>query len=305
MTADADNGGHALQPWTNVLHLDRASMLSSHRYSDRFSVVRVLQPDERAEPISKSTSVPSLLLSVFMRPVAAAGYRLSFDGAHVPVGAIPAFNTNIIDLEAEPSMWAARGLDYVHFHMRRSVIDDTAADLGYGRVSAFRPIINREDIVLAQLAKIMAPALDESVPSPLALDQLELLLGAHLVQRYSEAKRTTTATSRGLASWQRRKVTELLRANLDGSLRLADLARTCGLSVSHFARSFKQTFGVSCHRWLTDLRIERAKELLVSGGLSLTDVAIQSGFADQAAFTRTFRRVAGVPPGRWRREHGR
>jgi AraC-like DNA-binding protein len=265
----------------------------------------VLLVEPAAIDVAKSTSVPSLLVSVFMQPVRAAGYRLSIDGAQVPVGAIPAFNTNLVDLEAEPVMWALRGLDYIHFNMRRSAIDDTAAELGYGRVSAFRPIINREDIVLAQIAKTMAPILGASGSSPLALDQLELILSAHLVQRYGETKRTPATTTRGLASWQRRQVTELLRANLDGSLRLADLAQACDLSVSHFARSFKRAFGVSCHRWLTDLRIDCAKQLLSGAELTLTEVAVQSGFADQAAFTRTFRRIVGLPPGRWRREHGR
>ena len=299
------SGQTVLQPWTNLLRLDRSSMAASHRYADRFSVVRVVQVDDRPEPIFKSTTVPSLLVSVFLQPMVAAGYRLSIDGAHVPIGAIPAFNTNIVDLEAEPAMSALRGLDYVHFHMRRSAIDDTAAELGYGRVSALRPVINREDIVLAQIAKTMAPILGRSASSPLALDHLELILSAHLVQRYGETKRTHAVTTRGLASWQRRQVTELLRANLDGRLRLADLAQACHLSVSHFARSFKRAFGVSCHRWLTDLRIERAKELLASADLTLTDVAVQSGFADQAAFTRTFHRIVGLPPGRWRREHAR
>ena len=294
-----------LQPWTNLLRLDRWSMMANHCYADRFSVVRVMQLDDRSEPISKTTSVPSLLVSVFMQPVQARAYGLSIDGAHVPIGAIPAFNTNLVDLEAEPTMWARRGLDYIHFNMRRSAIDDTAAELGYGRVSAFRPVINREDIVLAQIAKMMAPTLGASRSSPLALDQLELILSAHLVQRYGETRRTHAAATRGLASWQRRQVTELLRANLDGSLRLADLAQACNLSVSHFARSFKRAFGVSCHRWLTDLRIERAKQLLPSAELTLTDVAVQSGFADQAAFTRTFRRIVGVPPGRWRRDSER
>jgi len=126
---------------------------------------------------------------------------------------IPAFHTNIIDLEAGPVMWAARGLDYVHFHMRRSVIDDTAAELGYGPVSAFRPVINREDIVLAQIAKSMAPALGESVPSPLALDQLELIVrraSRSAVQRGEASKCRDDPRSRFV---QRRRVTELLRAN--------------------------------------------------------------------------------------------
>jgi AraC family transcriptional regulator len=292
----------SLEPWTNLLRLNRSSMMANHRYADRFSVVRVMQLDDRAEPIKKSTSVPSLLVSVFVKPMSAGGYHLSFDGTNVPVGDIPAFNASIVDLEAEPTMCSTRGLDYVHFHMRRSAIDEAASELGYGRAPGFRSIVNREDIVLAQIAKSMLPVLGTERPSPLALDQLELIVGAHLVQRYGETNRTRAVTSRGLAAWQRRRVTELLRANLDGSLRLAELAQACNLSVSHFARSFKRTFGVSCHRWLIELRIERAKSLLSVADLSLTDVALKSGFNDQTAFTRTFRRIVGVPPGRWRRE---
>lgn len=78
-----------------------------------------------------------------------------------------------------------------------------------------------------------------------------------------------------------------------------------GLSASDFARSFKASFGVSCHRWLTDCRVERAKELLAATDAQLVDVSSQSGFGDQAAFTRTFHRLVGLSPGRWRREHKR
>ena len=97
----------------------------------------------------------------------------------------------------------------------------------------------------------------------------------------------------------------MLRENLDGRIRLAALAQTCDLSVSHFARAFKASFGVTCHRWLTERRIERAQELLASTRMSLEEIASQSGFADQAAFTRVFRRFVGVPPGLWRRENGK
>jgi AraC-like DNA-binding protein len=52
---------------------------------------------------------------------------------------------------------------------------------------------------------------------------------------------------RGLAQWQKTRATELLRESLPGGVRLADLARECDLSVSHFARSFKASFGVTSH----------------------------------------------------------
>ncbi|HSY63315.1 MAG TPA: helix-turn-helix transcriptional regulator, partial [Terriglobales bacterium] len=63
------------------------------------------------------------------------------------------------------------------------------------------------------------------------------------------------------------------------------------------------TFGISTHQWLIRRRIEHAQGLLRQTSTSIADVAIQSGFGDQAAFTRTFRRTIGVSPGRWRRYH--
>ena len=95
---------------------------------------------------------------------------------------------------------------------------------------------------------------------------------------------------------------ELVAAHLDGSIRLATLARECGLSVSHFARSFRQSFGTSAHRYLVLQRVERSKELLRESHRPLSEVALDAGFADQAAFSRTFKAVVGNPPGQWRRE---
>ena len=176
-----------------------------------------------------------------------------------------------------------------------------------GRSVRFDLRSRNQDVVLAQMAKSMLPLLGaHSGPLPLAVDHLELILGAHLVQRYGESRSyQAVAVNRGLAAWQQRRVTELLRSKLDGSVRLADLARVCDLSVSHFSRSFKASFGVTCHRWLTERRVERARELLAVADIPLADVAAQSGFTDQAVFTRAFHRIVGMPPGRWRRVHAR
>jgi AraC-like DNA-binding protein len=288
------------------LCLDQSSTLRRHRYADRFSVVRVQTTGPLVEAVRKSSHVPALLVSVFAQPVAAAGYRLWVDGRRVPTGTIPAFRANVVDLDAQPAMWGDSGVDHIHFHVRRAAIDDTAGDLGYERVGAFRLSVGEEDLVLAQITKNVLPLLGTTPrPQSLALDHLELILGAHLVQRYGATRPRRTIVAGGLAAWQRKRAMELLRANLDGSVRLADLASACDLSVSHFARAFKASFGVTPHRWLTERRVERAQELLALSDTPLVDVAGQCGFGDQAAFTRTFHRIAGLTPGRWRREHGR
>ena len=125
-----------------------------------------------------------------------------------------------------------------------------------------------------------------------------LTRAVHLDRAPAEALPISTG---GLAPWQKRRVMDLLTRHLAENISVRSLAGECGLSTSHFGRAFKTSFGVSAHRWFVERRIERSKELLLQTHESLVDVADQTGFADQAAFTRTFRRLVGVSPGRWRR----
>jgi AraC family transcriptional regulator len=104
-----------------------------------------------------------------------------------------------------------------------------------------------------------------------------------------------------LAPWQERRAKELLSACFDGDISLTELARECNLSRSHFARAFRQTTGQPPHRWLLDRRMERAKDLLLRSTLTLADIAIACGFADQSHFTRVFSALFATSPGVWRR----
>jgi len=78
------------------------------------------------------------------------------------------------------------------------------------------------------------------------------------------------------------------------------LARVSRVSEAHFARSFKQAFGVPPHRYLLTRRIERAMALLRDTGLSVTDIAFQTGWSSLGTFGRQFRDVAGASPGKIR-----
>ena len=74
------------------------------------------------------------------------------------------------------------------------------------------------------------------------------------------------------------------------------LARVSGVSEAHFARSFKQAFGVPPHRYLLTRRIERATALLRDTELSITEIAFQTGWESLGTFGRTFRDVTGESP---------
>ena len=78
------------------------------------------------------------------------------------------------------------------------------------------------------------------------------------------------------------------------------LARVSHVSEAHFARSFKDAFGVPPHRYLLTRRIERATALLRETELSITDIAFQTGWKSLGTFGRTFRDVTGESPGELR-----
>lgn len=75
------------------------------------------------------------------------------------------------------------------------------------------------------------------------------------------------------------------------------LARVSGVSEAHFARSFKQAFGVPPHRYLLTRRVERAMSLLRETELPITDIAFQTGWGSLGTFGRTFRDITGESPG--------
>jgi len=78
------------------------------------------------------------------------------------------------------------------------------------------------------------------------------------------------------------------------------LARVSGVSEAHFARCFKEAFGVPPHRYLLTRRIERATALLRDTDQPIIDIAFQTGWRSLGTFGRTFRDVTGESPGDFR-----
>ena len=293
---------------TRVSHLHRkeSSPVPSVVRADSFAITRWESPNGLADRIPKVSSVSALLVSVSIKSLATGDYHLWVADKHVPTPYIPAFRSNVIDLDAQPSCWVGSAFDYVLFHVPRTGLDDIAAELGIGPLDTYRLSFDEEDLVLAQLTKNMLPYVGQpGSPGSLSLDHLNLILGAHLLQKYAGLRKPNVTSVGGLGPWQKRRATELLNENLAGRIRLSQLAQECGLSISHFARSFKVSFGMSTHRWLVQRRIERSQELLMKTHESLADIAEETGFSDQAAFTRVFHQIVGISPGRWRRDHQR
>jgi transcriptional regulator GlxA family with amidase domain len=105
----------------------------------------------------------------------------------------------------------------------------------------------------------------------------------------------------GLAPWLVRKISNFIDANLTSAVRVDDLAALAKLSRYHFSRAFRQSFDESPHAYIMRRRIERAQGLMLTSVVPLSQIAVECGLADQAHFTKLFRRLVGESPGVWRR----
>jgi AraC-like DNA-binding protein len=162
------------------------------------------------------------------------------------------------------------------------------------------------DLILLRLVSVVEPLLQKSSEaSPLFLDQLETTIGIHLIERYNRATNLESASQgAALSRPQLALAVEMLSSNTAGNVRVADVAQACGLSRGYFIRGFKKATGKAPHQWILSQRVEQARGLLMKTGMSLADIALICGFADQSHFTRVFSASTGLPPGAWRRATG-
>ena len=106
-----------------------------------------------------------------------------------------------------------------------------------------------------------------------------------------------------LLAWQAHKVHDYIDSHISGPVLVADLCALVQRSEAHFSRSFKRTFGESPHSFVIRRRVELAAQYMLTTDASLSDIASQCGFADQAHLCRRFRQSVGETPAAWRRVH--
>ncbi|MBA1202532.1 helix-turn-helix transcriptional regulator [Pseudomonas capeferrum] len=134
--------------------------------------------------------------------------------------------------------------------------------------------------------RLLASSLAHEIVNHAVLDQAGLRQGLRL--------------KGGLAPHQRRRLVEYIEANLDQPVTLSEMASRCALSEYHFARMFRQSFGLPAHQYLLARRLERACRLLRTGDLPLGQVALCCGFASASHFNNRFRLTLGATPGAYR-----
>jgi AraC family transcriptional regulator len=123
----------------------------------------------------------------------------------------------------------------------------------------------------------------------------------YFAERYGGVRARDCVVKNGLAPWQERRSKEMMRASIGCDVSVAAVAAACRLTPNHFGRCFKRSTGDTPYQYLTRLRLEEAKRLMLTAQRSLAEIALACGFGDQSHFTRTFTRNVGMSPAAWRR----
>lgn len=151
---------------------------------------------------------------------------------------------------------------------------------------------------LAQQMSMQLHALGAASEAALSVyrDQLTLALAAHVLHQVTAEPQV----ARTLPDARLMKAVELMHAKLAAPLMLEDLAAAATLSPFHFAKAFKAAYGSAPHQYLTQLRIERAQQLLKQTPRSIADIVEAVGYSNVSHFTAAFRKATGVTPAAYR-----
>jgi AraC family transcriptional regulator len=185
------------------------------------------------------------------------------------------------------------GDECLAFHLAPGIVDLIENDRKVWRTGSLPPL--PELMVLGELAQAVAEG-----RSDISLDEVGLWLAARVVQMVSPRKSDLPSVT---PSDRKRAVEAALwiHTHSHESLALEHVAQQVDLSAFHFLRLFSRVIGVTPHQYLVRSRLAQAARLLAHDERTVTDVALDVGFADLSNFVRTFGRAAGISPNAFRK----
>jgi AraC family transcriptional regulator len=176
------------------------------------------------------------------------------------------------------------------------LVTRTAEDLGldpdHVRIA---PRFQLRDEGLKHIALALhAQSTGDSGTDRLYAESLATALATRLIDRAGH--RFLPSASQQLSIRQKRRLSDHIEANLDRDLSLLELSQVAAVSVSHLKVLFRRTFGMPVHQYVIRRRVERARTLLLVGDASISQIALETGFAHQSHMARWMKKLVGVTP---------
>jgi AraC family transcriptional regulator len=199
----------------------------------------------------------------------------------------------------------ASKVEFVSVGIGIPMLDELVAELGLvsgANEAIFRSSVVRDEYVNVTARAIAGEVAEELIGQAAMLEALVRQLGIHLLRNHIAVRGTPRIelSRAGAVDRRIRRALEFIHDNYSRDLSLGEIASAAYLSEYHFARLFKQITGAAPHAYLANLRIERARQLLVERTLTINEVAAAVGYQSQSHFTRVFKAITGLTPGEYR-----
>lgn len=162
------------------------------------------------------------------------------------------------------------------------------------------PTFAKPDPLIYGIALNLKANLDSSGYDKLYTESLFNTLSVHLLHNYSTTKPIIKEVN-GLTPFQVKQVFELVGDRLSKNISVLEMANYVGFSPSHFVRQFKQSVGLTPHKYVIQQRVEKAKRLLKKPDLSIARLALDCGFSNQSHLSREFKKYTGTTPKQYRK----
>ncbi|MET0741764.1 MAG: AraC family transcriptional regulator [Microvirga sp.] len=207
----------------------------------------------------------------------------------------------------DESEWQRRGRsEMLAMHLRQGLIDETARQMWSAAASQVELDVplGTSDPLLEQLALAILEIMREE-PDPssaLYVDELVHAMVVRLVRIYTANGRSSRRgpDRQVLDRGEMRRVRDLIEDRLADNLSLEAIAGEVGVSSRSLSRACLRQWGTTVHQYVLSRRVERARNLLLSTDLTVTSIALDTGFSSQSHLATAFRRVTGLTPKSYR-----
>lgn len=165
------------------------------------------------------------------------------------------------------------------------------------------PLLGERDPRIEQIGLLLKEEIEAEglLGGRLYAESLATALAISLIRDHSSlgrkaARKAARERGGGLPRRALKEVIDYIGDNLQKDLTLAEMAGVAHMSPYHFSRLFKESTGLTPHRYVIERRVQRAEELLGSNALPIAEIALLCGFANQGHLNRHFKRLLGVSP---------
>ena len=223
--------------------------------------------------------------------------RMTVDGhfrneyyANGDVGILPAN-------QPSPLTWCNGEAEFINLYLEPARFARIAHEsVDADRVELMSQVKIRDPLIQQIGLELKSELESGGVDSRLYAESMATALSAHLLRRYSTKQLVIRDYRGGLPKYKLREAIAYINDHLDQNLSLAELAALVQMSPYYFASLFKQSIGLAPHQYVTQCRIERAKQLLKTRELTIIEICQQVGFQSQSHFTRVFRKYTATTP---------